>query len=269
MTVFYNQEQFVDPFFNSFLSVYGELPCQLIIGDNNSSDQTARYLENWQKRCPGIKLVFFSQNHGFACSNNCLAELADSDIFLFLNPDISFDRPFIAGCLAALAQQDGIIAPMLQDRKYGVFANYAPFYDSPFFSWQKLYYQFLPLQAVQPVDWVQGAAFFVSRDLFYQANTFDENYWLYTEDMAFCRTCSRLGFPVHVVRDYRLYHKKTVITEVDFALICRNLTYYFTSFWPAIPYLLHVFITELLGFSPPGRFWQLWKSLFVHFILKR
>jgi GT2 family glycosyltransferase len=101
----------------------------------------------------------------------------------------------------------------------------------------------------------------VSRELFLRAGRFDEKYWLYTEDMAFCRSCHKLGFFAYIVRDYTLYHKKTVISDAQFELIAQNLSHYFSCRRHSVPYLCYLFLTELTGLSPVGRAKKLIKKL--------
>ncbi|NTW13855.1 MAG: glycosyltransferase family 2 protein [Candidatus Moranbacteria bacterium] len=57
-----------------------------------------------------------------------------------------------------------------------------------------------------PVDWVSGAAMFMRRDLFDALHGFDENFFLYFEDMDLCIRARQAGFDVVRFSDPSFLH---------------------------------------------------------------
>ena len=61
---------------------------ELILVDNGSTDGTAEYLKQLQKKQNNIKVIFNSENLGFAKGNNQGIEIAQGEYIGFLNNDI-------------------------------------------------------------------------------------------------------------------------------------------------------------------------------------
>ncbi len=70
---------------------------EIIIVDNNSSDQTIEKIEDWRKNNTiAIKIVRNSENVGFAGGHNLAINLTHSDYVLVLNPDVVLDKDYIS-----------------------------------------------------------------------------------------------------------------------------------------------------------------------------
>jgi hypothetical protein len=59
---------------------------------------------------------------------------------------------------------------------------------------------------IGPCDWVTGAFMLIQRDLFQKVGYFDENYFLYYEDMDFCLQAKRLGWESYYFPEITAYH---------------------------------------------------------------
>jgi GT2 family glycosyltransferase len=56
-------------------------------------------------------------------------------------------------------------------------------------------------------DWVTGAVVFISRNWFKKIKGWNEDYWLYFEDVDFCKKVSDLGGKVAVTRKATIFHQ--------------------------------------------------------------
>ncbi len=72
---------------------------EVIIIDNNSADGTRAILDHWKERA---RVVYNSQNTGFAAAQNQAMAQARGDWFLCLNPDAILDHRFISELVLAV-----------------------------------------------------------------------------------------------------------------------------------------------------------------------
>jgi GT2 family glycosyltransferase len=60
--------------------------------------------------------------------------------------------------------------------------------------------------AVREVDWVQGCAMAVRREVWDAVGPFDEGYWMYVEELDWCRRAKRMGHRVFFTPDAEVVH---------------------------------------------------------------
>lgn len=195
--VSYNSEEFIKKCISSVLQFSSDR--EVIVFDNASSDKTVSILKNFGSR---ITLVESKENLGFAKGNNEAAKIAQGEYLLFLNPDTEF---FSRGLTKLIeyyqSNKDiGIIAPKLimgngqvqptvkrLPTVAGAFAEYI-------LKKRNAYSEYIPdLTKPTQVDAVYGAAMLIRRDFFNTIGKFDERFFLYYEDLEFCRRVHNLG----------------------------------------------------------------------------
>jgi len=80
------------------------------------------------------------------------------------------------------------------------------------------------------VDYVFGAAMFVRRTVFEQIGLFDENFFLYLEDLDFCLRAQNAGFTLWFVPQAYVWHEGSASIAHEAALyryhIARSTTYF-------------------------------------------
>jgi GT2 family glycosyltransferase len=197
--------------------------------DNASTDGSAEFAS---ERFPGIRIERIPQNLGFAAGNNAAIPRAAGKNVLLLNPDTETH----AGALGALLDfleahpKCGVVGPKLLNadgslqyscRRYpsleaGLFRN-TPL--GKLFPQNKATRDYLmkdvshdePMQ----VDWVSGAAMLVRREVFDQIGLLDEAFFMYVEDVDFCRRAHDAGWEVW-------YEPNAVITHAIAASSDKN-----------------------------------------------
>ncbi len=170
-------------------------------------------------------------NIGFGAGINKAAQNVDSRYFLFLNPDTSFIEKNTLQKMVDFADSHpeiGVFTPMLIDfngniqwsfgRKLTLVGLIA---DKPlallykFFQSNKLIMRLLARLNVRydlnnyhdDIDWVAGTAMFIRSDLFRKLGGFDENIFMYFEDVDLCLRIKTLGYKVAYVPSIRIKHR--------------------------------------------------------------
>jgi GT2 family glycosyltransferase len=72
-----------------------EVPFELIVVDNGSSDGTAQYLARLAELNPPVRLIRNASNRGFASANNQGAALATADVLVLLNDDTAVSHGWL------------------------------------------------------------------------------------------------------------------------------------------------------------------------------
>jgi len=73
---------------------------EVIIVDNNSSDESVEYIKNY----PSIKLIELEENFGYAEPNNIGAKKANGNFLIFLNNDTIVSSKFLSELICAADQ---------------------------------------------------------------------------------------------------------------------------------------------------------------------
>lgn len=211
VTVSYNSENFIEKYITS---VQKNLPedGEIIIFDNNSTDDTLKKLEKFEK---SIVLIKSSQNIGFSKGNNKAAQKATGEYLFFLNPDsVIVDGAIDKLIKYAKAQSDiGILSPQLIENDASIQRSVRK--EPTLIGAIKEYWlhqensfeQYVPSQvnAVE-VECVYGGAMLIKKDIFEKLKGFDERYFLYYEDLDLCRRVRKIGLKVVYFPEAKIRH---------------------------------------------------------------
>jgi N-acetylglucosaminyl-diphospho-decaprenol L-rhamnosyltransferase len=190
-----------------------------VVVDNASSDGSADQLP----ATPEIVLIRNPINVGFAAACNQGARRGSAPYLLFLNPDtvllpdtLRSVLSFMEGargagygiCGGLLLQPDG--TPGISASRFPTLANIVTGtlgLDRAVRRWVAP--RHMPVDELtksRPVDQVIGAFFLVRRSLFERLEGFDEQYFVYYEEVDFCRRAASVGAPTYLLTDATLYH---------------------------------------------------------------
>jgi len=178
---------------------------EVVIVDNHSPyHPVVRRL----KRLSGIRIRGLSRNHGFARAVNRGCGLGKGHWMLLLNPDVTVEEGFLDDVTATLDRLDasapkaGVVGFRLRNADGSGQASSGPF---PTFS-NTLSGLFRPRsrrkcrhqqsEEREAVAWVTGGCLLVRRDCFAQLSGLDEAFFLYYEDVDFCRRAADAGWSV-------------------------------------------------------------------------
>jgi hypothetical protein len=198
----------------------GSLAAEIIVVDNASEDGSVQMV---QAEFPQVHVIANRHNAGFAAANNQAIAQARGQVLFLLNPDAYL----LSGALAGLVG-------FLRDHPEAAVAG--PNVLNPDGSWQAAAFRFATLwdlfceavflsvlwprsplfarkelggfdhDAVCEVDWVQGCALAVRRDVWRAVGPFDEGYWMYVEELDWCRRAKAIGYRIFFTPDAQVVH---------------------------------------------------------------
>jgi GT2 family glycosyltransferase len=188
-------------------------PCrstEIIVVDNASADGSPEMIE---ARFPGIKLIRSGENLGFAKANNLAIRQCRGRYISLVNPDVEV----LPGCLDALADfldqnpTVGNVGPRILNpdrtlqsscRRYPTLWNNfcsaaglaTAFKKYRVFAGEHML--FFPHDRTAPVDVLVGCFWMVRREALEAAGLLDEGFFVYGEDVDWCRRCRNAGWEV-------------------------------------------------------------------------
>lgn len=148
-----------------------------------------------------LRMILNETQKGFGANHNAAFQSAAGDFFCILNPDIRLNRdPFPELIECFVDNRVGVVAPLIIN-KNGIIEDSARRFPTPFgilkkaFGLNKQYDYIIGSETLRP-DWVAGMFMLFPHDRFKEIGGFDENYFLYYEDVDLCARLKLSGYKV-------------------------------------------------------------------------
>src|SRR5262249_6184358 len=188
---------------------------EVVIVDNHSP---AHPLMHRLRRWPRVSLRRWGRNRGFARAVNEGCRLSRGDWLLLLNADVSVPAGFVTGALALADRwadtepRAGVVGFRLRNSDGSPQLSCGP--DPTLFSTlsrlalprSRRKYQPADAGGPQQVPWVTGCCFLVRRQCWQDLHGFDPAFFLYYEDVDFCRRARAAGWSVWHERGLAVVH---------------------------------------------------------------
>ena len=161
---------------------------------------------------PHVRWIFNERNGGFAYGMNEGLKVAKGDILVIMNPDVKVKTPVIPMTEFLRSHPEvGIIAPKIVDED-GIIQDSFRHFITPwrFFlrqlGWIKDKGRLHVKDYKEPIkgDWVIGAFMMCRRDFYEKVGGLSEDYFMYCEDMDWCKRAHQAGYEV-------VYFPETVV----------------------------------------------------------
>jgi GT2 family glycosyltransferase len=180
----------------------------IIVVDNASQDDSLIKLNALKvpaSHLAKITIIPHTENIGFGRANNLAANHAIGQYVLILNPDTELnDTHLICSLIHAMEHNPrlGLIAPRIHEpaKKKQVLARYQ--YPSQ----TALRYTTTLRDLPGEIAWVLGACMLTPLDIYQKIHGFDEDYFLYGEDVDICLRIRQLGYEIGFLPDHSLTH---------------------------------------------------------------
>lgn len=216
----YNGKRFLNDCLDSLLTNgFKRYSFEIIVVDNCSQDGSQELLRNF----PGIKYIESSVNTGFTGGNNIGAHAAKGDFLLLLNNDTRVETCLDPLVDAMSKSNIGAIGCQLRygDGRLQFSVGYEHSPLRVVLSWLGLERKsFLPSifrridtsphhyssEQDKSVDWVSGAALLTPKPVWDILGGLDDSYFMYCEDVDYCRRAREQGWKVVYQRDCIVTH---------------------------------------------------------------
>lgn len=217
----------VRPFLENSLVSIGKamqgITGEVIVVDNASDDGS---VDMMRQKFPSVRIIANERNTGFGSANNQAMRIAGGRFFLLLNPDTvvqedTFHRMIdffnnhpdagLAGC--RVLNPDGTLqlpcrrsfpTPWVAFTKISGLSSLFP--SSPLFGKYNLTYR--DPDRSYPVDAVSGSFMFLRREAYEQTKGFDEQFFMYGEDLDLCYRIQQGGWKIYYTPDTQIIHYK-------------------------------------------------------------
>ncbi|MDO8503286.1 MAG: glycosyltransferase family 2 protein [bacterium] len=187
--------------------------CEVIIVDNASSDKGVTSIVN-TVGTTGIRIIQNKENVGFARAVNRGIKKAEGKYILLLNPDTEVKDGAIAK-LVEFAQETrnvGVVGTRLLNPDGLVQSSVFRFPTfgraiHEFWLDRKVYSKYAPDGNIPVrVDAVVGAAFLITPVALKEVGMLDEHYFMYFEDLDYCRRVKKAGLKVYYLPQAQVVH---------------------------------------------------------------
>lgn len=194
--------------------LYGEVETAAVV-DNASTDGSALAADGRGF----VSLIRNEENRGFATAANQGAAVARTDWIVFVNPDTHLEPGQVSALLRGLPEDVAAVAPLQVDergRPRSETGGYEPTIPR-YLIWALVPVRFhrrlgpwlappFP-ESDTELAWVSGALLGIRRGVFERLGGFDQRFFMYHEDVDFCRRARRAGYRVLLRPSVRLYHE--------------------------------------------------------------
>ncbi|MEE2839114.1 MAG: glycosyltransferase family 2 protein [Acidobacteriota bacterium] len=187
------------------------VPCQVRVVDNGSKDSTEEMVESIQPTFScSLQYVNLGFNRGFAEAANVGIRSASTEFVALLNNDTETDRGWVETGIAALHQYPdyAIFASRIIDyRRRDQLDSAGDCYDRGGIPYKRGRGQPKDrFSEIEPVLAASAAAAFYRRSLFDEIGFFDEDFFMYLEDVDFCLRAQVAGHCCLYLPDAIVYH---------------------------------------------------------------
>jgi GT2 family glycosyltransferase len=221
----YNVRYFLEQCILSIQAASYNLAIEIIVVDNLSTDESCTML---QQKFPEVILIQNNENQGFAKANNQGVAISKGEYVLILNPDTVVAEDTLTKILnfAKTKQNLGALGVKLIDGSGKFLPESKRGIPTPQVSFNKLfgisskqtgkyYATHINENETGIVDILVGAFMFVKKEVYDEVNGFDEDYFMYGEDIDLSYKILNKGYQNYYYAKTQVVHYKGESTKKD------------------------------------------------------
>ena len=193
---------------------------EVVVVDCASADGSAEMV---RREFPEVRLIASAENLGYARGCNAGAAQATGRYLMILNPDTELVDDALGTLVRYMDEHPavGAAGPQLRYADGNLQSSRRRFPTLATAFWEStLIHQWFPHNPcarryhmadrspdlAQAVDWLVGAALMVRRPAWEQVGPLDEGYFMYFEELDWCRRCRSAGWETHYVPTAQVIH---------------------------------------------------------------
>jgi GT2 family glycosyltransferase len=188
---------------------------KIIIVENSNNIQVKDYLEN---KFLNVQVIIAKKNLGYGKGNNLGISKVDTQYAFILNPDAILEENSLEKFYKAqffLKDDFTILAPNLFNN-YGYFLNSNKNIN----------------KEILEVDYVKGFAMLINLKKIHPKDLFDENFFLFLEEIDLCKRIKQNGGKIFVIQNSKIHHLGKQASENILNIeLCRNWHWMWSLFY--------------------------------------
>ncbi|MDQ3537078.1 MAG: glycosyltransferase family 2 protein [Bacteroidota bacterium] len=209
----YNGKDFLQQFLPAVIENNSD--CEIIVGDNGSTDDSIEYLE---KIFPEVQIIKLPVNEGFSKGYNLVLQQVQAEYYVLLNSDVEVTKDWIDPVIALMDHDPSIAACQPKILSY---------YNKDTFEHagaaggfiDKLGYPFCRGRIFDTVEkdqgqyddeiqifWATGACLFIRAALFHKMGGFDDHFFAHMEEIDLCWRLNKAGYKIMYQGKSKVYH---------------------------------------------------------------
>ncbi|MBN9388912.1 MAG: glycosyltransferase [Chloroflexi bacterium] len=229
--VSYNVAPLLEECLNSLLDNRESLSLEIIVVDNASHDGSPALVRS---KFPQARLIENFSNYGFPRGCNQGLRQATGRYIFFLNPDARLEKGVLKTLFDFMEENPacGIAGPGIRypdgttqpnRRRFPgpglafvestILQRYRPFKNLK--ALRRFNVEDVSAEITQQVDWLVGAAFVVRREVVEQIGGLDERYFMYSEELDYCRRTRLAGWEVWYTPAATVVHQEGQSSKQD------------------------------------------------------
>lgn len=188
---------------------------KIIIVENSNNIEIKDYLEN---KFLNVQVIIAKKNLGYGTGNNLGISKVDTQYAFILNPDAILEENSLEKFYKAqffLKDDFTILAPNLFNN-YGYFLNSNKNIN----------------KEILEVDYVKGFAMLINLKKIHPKDLFDENFFLFLEEIDLCKRIKQSGGKIFVIQNSKIHHLGKQASENILNIeLCRNWHWMWSLFY--------------------------------------
>jgi N-acetylglucosaminyl-diphospho-decaprenol L-rhamnosyltransferase len=239
ITVNWNTSKLLRECLDSLLAGEMLLPTELLVVDNGSKDDS---IEMLHRHFPDVQRIENSTNLGFARANNQALARARGSYILLLNSDTVVQPEALARLVSfmELHPDAGACGPRLLQASGRAQAFAFGSDPTPGYLMRRALGRLISRRALhdwnttqtQAVDWVAGTCLIVRRAAVAQVGPLDDKFYMYFEDVDWCRRMRQQGWNIYYHPEVSIMHlggRSLIQNPQAGKLYYDSLTYFYSK----------------------------------------
>lgn len=189
---------------------------EVIVVDNCSNDGE---MDAFVEQYPSVNFILNNGNFGFSNGCNTGANEANGDYLFFINPDTEVPKDTVEQLLSAMLTLPpySIVATqkLSESRKYERVERFFPRWYTMtglgksfhrLLNKKRIAKDFAKNKTIVYPEWVSGSVIFIRHIDFKQLGGWNEQFWMYSEDVDLCKRASIKGGKIALLQNVEIIH---------------------------------------------------------------